>query len=537
MSQDHKQDEHAEPLAAGQTLREPHRDMLAQLGELCGVRLELKRAEQGAPADAASAPVLVGGGQTGWLVAADGNESRHQWATRLASRMIGAELAAERQAEAAPARGRYEEQRVDFLYEMSQSVGALLDEQRICEFVVEKAARLLQCDRASLMLYDHRSRMLKIRASMGVPKHIAETAQVQPGERISGKVFKSGREVVVGAEDPPPDESLGVRELRDSPAFLSVPLTVPSEEVLESQILGVVNLTGRSGSDAFTAEDLKVVHTVAAHAAAQIRNCRLLDAERERRRLDEQLQIASQIQMSLLPQEPLSAGPLEVAGVCRPAQRVRGDFFDYWQQDGRVCVVVADVSGHDLGAALLATAFRSVVRTVAGDPEPVAQLVARINRAVYADLFSSEMLITLCYLEIRPESGMLTVCRCGHPYPLLLRGEEEIWLKKGGPLLGLEQDAQFEEESLRLEPGDALVVCTDGVLEAAPSEERQFGVEGLVKALRAGPRVNAPALAGAVIGAVERHMDGVEMTDDATVVAACFAHTGGSQASSGRAGG
>ncbi len=511
---------------AQEIIRQQHRDLLSELGGLCDVRFDLKQGD--APSGPASAQILSGGSPTGWWVVADAGGSRRERAAQLAARMLGAELTAQQKTAELAREEFYERQSLDFLYEMSQSVAALFDEQEICDFVVQKAAQLMGCDRVSLMLYEPDSQMLRIRASVGVPQHIASTVSVRPGERISGKVFESGREVVVGADDPLPDESLGVRELRKSPAFLSVPLTVPSaDEDSVPQILGVVNLTGRGGGEAFTPEDLKVVHTVAAHTAAQVHNCRLLNAERERQRLDEQIQLASEIQMSLLPAEPLCVGPLEVAGVCRPAQRVRGDFFDYWEQEGRVCIVVADVSGHDLRAALLATAFRSVVRTVAGQGNSVSQLVAQINRAMYPDLSRAEMLITLCYLEVRPESGELTLCRCGHPYPLLLRGAEDVWLETGGPLLGLQEDAEFEQESLQLLPGDVLVLCTDGVLEAAPPQEGQFGMRGLAQAVEATSAGPASAVARAVLSAVERHMDGFKMNDDATVVAACYAGNGG----------
>jgi len=493
------------------------KDLLDELSELCGVRLEIVGG--GDSSGAASAPVVADGSETGWRVVARGEGPKHERACRLAALVLGAGLSGQARADRPPEAGGHYEQRVEFLYKMSQSVAGLLEEQAICDFVIEEAAQLLGCDRASLMLYDQGNRLLRIRASVGVPGHIAAEAGVRPGERISGKVFQSGREVVVGAEDPPPDESLGVQELRDSPAFLSVPLTVPGDEGAEPQILGVVNLTGRDAADPFTPADLKVVRTVTAHAAAQIHNCRLLEAERERRRLEEQLQIASQIQLSLLPEHPLSAGPLEVAGVCRPAHHVRGDFFDYWEQDGRVCIVVADVSGHDLGAALLASAFRSVVRTFSAGEESAGQLLSRINRAMYADLLRSEMLITLCYLEIRPDTGQLTLCRCGHPYPLLLRGGESTWLTAGGPLLGMEKSAQFEEESLRLLPGDVLVVYTDGVIEAGPPRRRQFGSAGLIGALGRAPRDSASGLAQSVLDDVLRYMDGAEMSDDATVVA------------------
>jgi sigma-B regulation protein RsbU (phosphoserine phosphatase) len=407
-----------------------------------------------------------------------------------------------------------------FLFEMSQTVGNLLDEQKISEFVVNKGAQLLACMRASLMLYDPESGMLKIRASIGVPQEMVSTAAVRPGERISGKVFQSGRQVVVGTQDEMPAESIGLRELGGAPCFLSVPLMIPVEGRPEQEILGVLNFTGKLGGQAFTGDDLMLVHTLAAFTAAQVHNCRLIAAEQERRRLEQELALAADIQLRLLPEKPLSAGSVRVAGICRPARRVGGDFFDYWENSGIVHMLVADVAGHDLGAALLTTALRSIVRTEAAHRQSVRELVEQVNRNIYADLLRSELLISMCYMEVACRDGKLTFCRCGHPHPLLLRGREHMWLETGGPMLGIQEDAVFDEASLQLVEGDLLLLYTDGLLEAHSPDGRQFGKDGLLKALREVSNEDVHSLLELIVKAVQQHMDGAEQDDDVTILGA-----------------
>jgi len=503
--------------ASHKSVRSEHERLVSELSQLADVRLELAEEGTEPPAGWTSVPVLAGEDPSGWQVLAEGQEPRHRLAAQLAAELVGARLSRAGGAGPLP-----RERRLQFLYETSRHVSGLVDEQKICDFVVREAAHLLQCGRASIMLLDPQTDSLVIRSSVGVPEHIAEQTMVRPGERISGKVFATGQQFVVRQGDPMPSESLGVRELSDSPSFLSVPLTMPDiDGTGQHQIVGVINLTRKAGGGAFSASDIRLVQTVAAHAAAQISSCRLFSAERERRRLAHELEIAADIQLRLLPEKPLAAGPVRVAGICRPAERIGGDFFDYWCDGDRVCLLVADVTGHDLAAALLATSLRSVVRSESSHRVSVAETVSRVNRTLYADLVRAEMQITLCYFELDLAQSLLTYCCCGHPYPLVLRGTRGQWLRAGGMLLGVTGDSQFEEQSMRIEPGDTLIAYTDGVLDAGLPERKSFGREGLLSAAReAAGNNDVEGLAQRLVRAVEEHIGDSPQKDDVTVLVA-----------------
>ena len=243
-------------------------------------------------------------------------------------------------------------------------------------------------------------------------------------------------------------------------------------------------------------------------------------AGRERLRLEEKLQLASEIQMSLLPESGLSLDGCDIEGLCNPVEHVGGDFFDYWIQNGRLCVMIADVTGHDVGAALLSASLRSVVRGQSTVAENVAHVADQVNRVIYPDMVRSEMLLTLCYLEIDPRAGQLTYCRCGHPRPLLVQRDEEKWLSTGGMLLGVREDAHFEEESVDLSPGDTLVLYTDGVIEAEGPDGAMFGTERLAETVRAAPDRSPRALVDHIVATVDSHTASKAPRDDVSVVVA-----------------
>jgi serine phosphatase RsbU (regulator of sigma subunit) len=359
---------------------------------------------------------------------------------------------------------------------------------------------------------------LRIRAAVGLPEDVSGVT-VKPGEGISGKVFESGNGIIVNEGDPMPADSLGVRALRQSNCFLSVPLKISNQPGHKEEVVGVFNLTRKREGNMFTASDLKLVSSVAGTTATQIHNCRLLEAERERQRMEQELELAERIQLGLLPDEPLDMDGLAAGGHCKPARRVGGDLFDYWVQDGTLCFVVGDVSGHDIGAALMAAAFRSVLRSEVAHRQSVASLMARVNSALYADLVKSELFITAFYGEVDVASRQFTFCRAGHPMPLLFQAGESQWLDTGGMLIGVVEDCGFEQRRVMLEPGATVFLFTDGLLEAGDKLARQFGTEGVLDAARRALGLAPQQMAEQVIEQARTFAGSVPPDDDMTALA------------------
>jgi sigma-B regulation protein RsbU (phosphoserine phosphatase) len=497
---------------------ESYAAMLERLADLAGAGLEFTQEAGRGSIEQLGSPIRLGGRRTGWAVCVVGTSLHARAAAETAAEMISRLLTADQDMTslAVELARRYEE--LNFLYDMTERVGALLDEDAICAFAIEEAAWLLDCQRASIMLIDAGSGELRIRAAVGLPEGLPGEVSVKPGERISGKVFETGNGVIVNAGDPMPAESLNLNELSEANCFLSVPLKITADGGRQEHVHGVINLTRRRGGRGFTADDLKLVTAVADTAATQIHNTRLINAERDRQQLEHELELAARIQLSLLPKEPLRIGPVEVAGVSRPARHVGGDLFDYWAQDDRLCVLVADVSGHDIGAALMATALRSVFRSEAGHRSSVAGLLQQVNGAMFTDLLRSELLVSAFYAEIEPRTGMLRYCRAGHPKPLLMQDGADEWLDTRGLLLGLNKDGEFEERSARISPGARILLYTDGLIEAKNAAGQDFGTEGVQRAAAAATELGAQEIAARVVDAAREHAAGSPLADDVTAV-------------------
>jgi sigma-B regulation protein RsbU (phosphoserine phosphatase) len=499
-----------------------YRTVLERLSALTGVPLEFQQEEGLRRSERPFVPVRIGNNRTGWGVAAGEAGARAVRAAEAAAEVVTRIFTAEEDISglATEVADRYEE--LNFLYEMSARVGALLDEDEICDFLVKEAAWLMNCERASIMVADQKTGVLTIRAAVGLPENIRGDVSVKPGEGVSGKVFESGHGVIVNEGDPMPAERLGSSDLREAKCFLSVPLKISSQKHGREEVLGVFNLTRKRQSSMFTASDLKLVSAVAATAATQIHNCRLINAERQRRELEHELELAAKIQLSLLPEEPLRVGALEIGGHCKPARHVGGDLFDYWLTDNHLCLVVADVSGHDMGAALMATAFRAVVRSESVHRRSVPGLMAQVNRALFDDLVHAELFISAFYAEIELATGTVTFCRAGHPKPLLIQLGEKGWLDTEGLLLGLQEDGEFEERSVQLSRGDTIVLYTDGLLEAQSPAQQAFGTEGVRDAALSSLAAPPKQMAFNIVEAARRHCGDSPLVDDMTALVVRF---------------
>ncbi len=228
----------------------------------------------------------------------------------------------------------------------------------------------------------------------------------------------------------------------------------------------------------------------------------------EKERLASEMAIAAQLQKSVLPQAPPRLPGWDLAGRTLPARETGGDFFDYLDlPGGGLGLVLADVSGKGLPAALFMLSTRAYLRTLALGGLPPHQVLAGANRQVAADSGVSGMFVTTFYAELDPQSGRLRYANAGHNPPLLLRrGREGAMeeLDRTGLPLGVLEDESYQLTELVLQPGDLLLVYSDGVTEAPDRNQREWGVRRLREQMRRGCRLPA----GELLQRIQRQVEG-----------------------------
>jgi serine phosphatase RsbU (regulator of sigma subunit) len=233
------------------------------------------------------------------------------------------------------------------------------------------------------------------------------------------------------------------------------------------------------------------------------------------------MDIAKQIQRSLLPEDPLACGCVQYAGRCIPAGAVGGDYFGYFPRGGGgVDSLIGDVSGHGVGAALIMAEARTMFMAERLAAPNAAQLLAKMNDLLHDDLECAGLFITACCAIFDAPTRTLSYANAGHPPPLLLRESATKWTKldADGLLLGIEKDVAFADMKVKLDTGDIVVFYTDGITEMQNGAGEMFGVERLGEAVSAHRGETPDAMVSHVLGTLERFGGGGEHEDDLTLV-------------------
>ena len=321
-------------------------------------------------------------------------------------------------------------------------------------------------------------------------------------------------------------KSLLVRDMAQEEAFrqrLSISaqkihtmLAVPLQT--EDRVIGLIYLDSGSLVREFTPNDLNLLTFLGNVAANRIEQERFARMERE----NEQ---AAEIQNRILPVAAPEIPGLELAGHNEPCLTVGGDYYDYIKyRDGRVAVVLGDVAGKGMSAALLMSNLQPRVQMLAEEELDLGTLMSRLDRSL-ADHCPSNRFITLFFGLIEPTTGKLTYCNAGHNPPLLVRASGKVdTLPAIGTVLGILPDLGYEQQEARLEPGDLLALFSDGVTETANTKDEEFGEDRLADLLKERREDPAASIVKGVIQALDEFSGPAPAADDVTLVIARRTH-------------
>lgn len=244
------------------------------------------------------------------------------------------------------------------------------------------------------------------------------------------------------------------------------------------------------------------------------------DMQRQKEALDREVRIARDVQRELLPRRCPDVEGLELAGVCIPAVGVGGDFYDFLMlPDDRLGLVIADVSGKGIPAALLMAGLQASVRSLARPGSHPAGVNRALNEMLHGSTSDSRY-ATLFFAFYDPHRRMLTYSNAGHQPPIHLGPAGMTRLSSGGLPIGLFPDCEYGEGSREMSPGDLLVLFTDGVTEAPDLHDQEFGAERLVKVLQDHRDRSLPEIVDAVVDHVTRWQGSGPSHDDFTLVLA-----------------
>ena len=405
-------------------------------------------------------------------------------------------------------------ERLETLYRVSQALGSTLDLDSVLNAVIDQVVGVTRAERGFLMLGDS-GPGLSFRVARGIDKKTIYAPEFEVSRGVVERVAETRKAVMTSDAQNEAwlAERTSVMSLRLR-SIMCVPLLV------QGRFIGLVYVDNRMQAGIFGGEDLELLQAVANTAAVAIENARLHVAAVEQARLERELEVARQIQASLMPLRPPDIPGFDVAGVWRAAREVGGDFYDFIPRpDGQMGIVIGDVTDKGVPAAFFMALARTTVRaSLTGGGSPLAGL-QQANRLIGADS-SSGMFVTLFYAGLEPGSKVLSCVSAGHMPPLRYRASERdiIRLERGGLPLGVEQDGRFTEMRVELRQGDAFLLYTDGLVDAIDSQGNFYGWDRLKQVMTASGGMSAAETLGSIEQAVDRFTAGTPPFDDLTMV-------------------
>lgn len=345
------------------------------------------------------------------------------------------------------------------------------------------------------------------------------TVMVLKSQKEPARVYLSDRDSWVYRNESMSDEERG--KLAALQSELLLPLAV------RDKLLGFISLGPKKSEEPYTRSDVRLLQSVAAQTGLALENANLMRTIAEevahRERLNREVEIAREVQERLFPQKlPLIEG-LDYAGHCRPALGVGGDYYDFLAlPKGNLGVAIGDVSGKGIAAALMMASLQASLRSEATRaPENLAAAVGSINRLVY-EASSSNRYATFFYGQYDPVSGRFDYVNAGHNPPMVFHGTGESMtvtrLEPGGTVIGLLEDAAYEQGSVILRPGDVLVAFTDGISEAMNLADEEWGEERLLATVCAHRQACSRELLDRLFDDATRYAGAAPQHDDMTLV-------------------
>lgn len=373
---------------------------------------------------------------------------------------------------------RYEE--INLLYSISETLGSILRLEEAAAVILQEVCDVLGARRGSLWTHDADRNNLTLTASVGT-EGMEGPLSVDDPDTLTSMVFREGRPVIASRMT----GGAGRTSDGTGESFLSVPIryTPPAGE---SRTVGVVNLIGRAEGERFSAADQKLLSAIASQIGAALENNRLIQESLSKERMAREMELAHDLQMKLLPVAERFEDA-EAAGRVSPAEQVGGDFYQLFKlSDGKVGVMIGDVSQHGFPSALIMTLALSAAGIYAREHDSPARVLREMDNSLREELENTEMFITIIYCVIDPAAGTLTFANAGHPHAFSVHADGSMdRLPATDPPVGFAGPDSYDERSMPWDnESDLLLLFTDGLSDTLSNGTRNDGEDRVLDNVR-----------------------------------------------------
>lgn len=396
--------------------------------------------------------------------------------------------------------------------EVAVAISSTLTLDKIVDLIVQKIVKYLKVEQAAVQLLNEEEGS-ELKTMIRRADDSETYLPFRLDQQLTGWMLKNKQPLRV--DDLATDDRFhkGNEEIGAVHSVLSVPL------MLKGKMIGLITGFNKRGNEAFTDEEMRLLSIIAAQSAQVIEHARLYEEEQRLQRMQEQMKLASDIQMRLMPKSVPELSGYDIAGVSFPAQEVGGDYFDYVSiTEDRLAVCLGDVCGKGLPAALLMANLQATIRSQAITDPPPQLCMERSNKLLFEST-DRQKFATMCYGVIDANAHQFSYANAGHNRPILLRGGKDLsYLELAGLGLSLMSQSKYKEETVALEKGDLVVLYSDGITEAMSEENEEYSDPRLEKLVQKLHNESAQKMVDEIVNDVRVHAGKAPQSDDITIL-------------------
>jgi len=400
---------------------------------------------------------------------------------------------------------------LSLLNELARDISVSRDLDEINRIVVNRSLRAVQAEQANITLVDREKEESK--GTLRFERHDGLEEHFHLNQTLLGMMFHERRAQLFNDVR----NAEGLRNMVIEPGIrnlVSVPLMAGAE------LIGVLSAYNKIGGGDFTPEDKRILAIIGAQSAQVLENARREGIIRANEDMERDMILAEAIQEALLPDDPPGIPGYDICGTSVAAGHVGGDYYDFIPlEDRRWVIALGDVSGKGVPASLLMSNLQATLRSLVHFVGSCHQCVTACNRMLYLST-TPDKFATLFLSVLDTRSNVLTYCNAGHEQPFLVTAAGEVRrLDRGGLAVGILKEVEYEDEVVLLQPGDLVVIFSDGVTDMANPAEEYYGEERLLALVRAHRHQGTRDLVDLIRRQVREHAARAAPADDVTVVA------------------
>lgn len=362
------------------------------------------------------------------------------------------------------------------LNDLAIAASSTLEVDQMLDTIVQKSVKAVKAEQGKIMLVTEQQGS-PLQTLIRQDDFSGRSTAYNVGTHITGWVLKNQKTLMI--ENLATDDRFVTNdeEKKEIRSVLCVPMWY------RAKIIGVLMVTNKKTNEPFTENDSRLLSIIAAQSGQLIRNSQLQEEAIEKKRMQQELNLAHRIQQSLIPQKTPQSDLLDISSYFNPADEVGGDYYDFFQIGAsKIGVVLADVSGHGVSAAMIMTMVKGILNTITYQLSTAHEAIKEIN-LVLSRIAPKEMFVTMIFLVFDAKKRTLQISNAGHN-PILYynsKSNKFEWIKIPACALNLTSEANYQTREISLNPRDLFILYTDGVTEAANATSDMYGEDRLLE--------------------------------------------------------